>query len=190
MITEEQIKALKDIQNKVFFVALPSEVNQAHVIPQIIYTGIGKMRAATSFEAWLTQTDVTTRNKSTIINVGTASSAKHPIGELFIVDTFNNGGSDLVAESIEHGTTGISCYSSDFFVSTQTFPEEVVEELKQDNDFFDMESFALAKGAKTINIKMLSIKIVSDNLDGTIRDLDETVNSLRPVLEEFINKIA
>lgn len=190
MITPEQIKALKDIPYKVFFVALPLEVNQAHVIPQIIYTGIGKMRAASSFEEWISQTDAITRNKSTIINVGTAGSAKHPIGEMFIVDTFNNGGSDLVVESIEHGDTGISCYSSDFFVSTQTFSEEFVEELKQDNDFFDMEAFALAKGAKTLNIKMISVKIVSDNLDGTIRDWSETVNSLSPVLEDFINQIA
>ena len=73
----------------VLFVADEGEISQDDVRFPVIYTGIGKLKMYGALERWYAG-----RNSATaplVLNIGSAGSAKFPIGEIVGCGSFVNG---------------------------------------------------------------------------------------------------
>ena len=161
----------------VLFVADEGEISQDDVRFPVIYTGIGKLKMYGALERWYAG-----RNSATaplVLNIGSAGSAKFPIGEIVGCGSFVNGGSELIYDRIELPGGGCSVFSGDYFMSTQTFNPEQVKELSSKYDLFDMEAYAAALFCKTHGLEFRCLKAVSDNLDGTLKDWRKILGDIR-----------
>ena len=152
----------------VLFVADKDEIDRNEVPFPVVYTGMGKMRMFSALVQWYE-----TRGREgspVVLNIGSAGSARFPIGEMLSCTHFINGGSELVFDRIDLPGQGCSVFSGDYFMSTQTFSPEQVKELSSQYDLFDMEAYAVAKFCSMYGLPFYSLKAVSDNLDGSLKD--------------------
>ena len=164
------------------FVADKDEIAESDVRFPVIYTGMGKMRMYSALVKWYE-----TRKagwKPIILNIGSAGSAKYPIGEVVNVRSFVNGGSELIYERIDLPGEGASVFSGDYFMSTQTFNPEQVKALSAQYDLFDMEAYAAARFCQEHSLTFYCFKAVSDNLDGTLKDWRGILHSIR---EQYVS---
>ena len=76
--------------------------------------------------------------------------------------------------------------TADDFISTEYMPEEEIKSLKEQFNCFDMEGFAFARACVDNGIPFTSLKIISDHMDGTSQDWDQTIVTLRPILTEAV----
>lgn len=176
MITPQTLDSLrgKDI---LLFVADKDEIAQSETRFPVIYTGMGKMRMYSALVRWYETRD--TRQRPIILNIGSAGSAKYPIGEVLNVRSFINGGSELIYDRIDLPEEGCSVFSGDYFMSTQTFNAEQVRELSAQYDLFDMEAYAAAHFCQEHQLPFYCFKAVSDNLDGTLKDWRSILGEIR-----------
>ena len=176
MDVQEVIAALKG-RDVVLFVADEGEISQADVPFPVVYTGMGKMRMFSALVKWH---ECRTEGASPIIlNIGSAGSARFPIGEIVPVTHFVNGGSELIYERIDLPGEGCSVFSGDYFMSTQTFSPEQVKALSQQYDLFDMEAYAAALFCRMHDLPFYCLKAVSDNLDGNLKDWRSILEDIR-----------
>ena len=176
MIDPTILEALRG-RNILLFVADPDEIAESEVRFPIIYTGMGKMRMYSALVKWYE-----TRNqgeKPIIFNIGSAGSAKYPIGEVLNVRSFINGGSELIYDRIDLPGEGASVFSGDYFMSTQTFNPDQVKELSARYDLFDMEAYAAAHFCQEHCLPFYCFKAVSDNLDGSLKDWRSILGNIR-----------
>ena len=161
----------------VLFVADEGEVSRDDVHFPVVCTGIGKLRMYSALERWNSERDPSA--SPLVLNMGSAGSAKFPIGEIVECGTFVNGGSELIYDSIELPGGGCSVFSGDYFMSTQTFSPDQVKELSRKYDLFDMEAYAAALFCRTHGLEFRCLKAVSDNLDGTLKDWRGILGDIR-----------
>lgn len=176
MIDEKILDELRD-RDVVLFVADKDEIREADVPFPVVYTGMGKMRMFSALVRWYE-----TRGrggKPVVLNIGSAGSARYPIGEVFNCSHFVNGGSELVYDRIDLPREGCSIFSGDYFMSTQTFNPEQVKALSGQYDLFDMEAYAAAQFCKLHDIPFYCFKGVSDNLDGSVKDWRTILSEIR-----------
>ena len=179
----EEIKG-RDV---VLFVADKDEISQADVPFPVVYTGMGKMRMFSGLVKWYeTRAD---GGKPVVLNIGSAGSAKYPIGTIVNCTHFVNGGCELVDDHIYLPGEGASVFSGDYFMSTQTFSPEQVKALSQQYDLFDMEAYAVALFCKMHDIPFYCLKAVSDNLDGNLKDWRAILGDIRTQFTELLNSI-
>lgn len=189
MIQKEQDQKLKNSPNKVFFVALEEEIPKGSVKYPVVYMGIGKVNAMVALVKWLKENPEQINDDLIIINAGTAGSAKYEPGTILCPDTFENGGHSMVRDIVSLGSSNIICRSADEFIS---FQESITVEqrmLKLSYDCFEMEAYPLARLCKELHIKFAAVKLVSDKLDGTVKDWEENIADLRPTLISYINSL-
>ena len=124
-----------------------------------------------------------------VLNIGSAGSAKYPIGAIVNCTRIFNGGCDLVHDCIELPGDGASIFSGDYFMSTQTFSPEQVKELSQQYDLFDMEAYAAAQFCKIYGIPFYCLKAVSDNLDGNLKDWRSILADIRVRFTDLLNAL-
>ena len=169
---------LDEIQSRkvVLFVADPDEISPADVPFPVVYTGMGKMRMYDALVRWH---ESHPGEKPAILNIGSAGSARYPIGEILNCRHFVNGGSELIYDCIDLGGEGCSVFSGDYFMSTQTFSPAEVAELSAKYDLFDMEAYAAALFCKTHGLRFRCFKAVSDNLDGSLKDWRSILADIR-----------
>lgn len=171
--------------------AVPEELQSTDLFP--IYTGIGKLNAASAIYKLLADSNI--RRDLHVINVGTVGSHKFPVGTLLQVETTVDGSS--ISESVPTCHTKlldvdfplVRIYSSDFFISETLFPKSFCEQIKGIADCFDMESSVLARACADYGVPFSSVKIVSDNLDGTLKDWDLALSSVAPALREVAKSL-
>ena len=176
MTVENVLEELKG-QNVVLFVADEDEISQADVPFPVVYTGMGKMRMFSALVKWYeTRAD---GGSPVILNIGSAGSAKYPIGTILNCTHFVNGGSELIFDQIDVPGDGCSVFSGDYFMSTQTFSPEHVKALSTQYDLFDMEAYAAAQFCKMHGIPFYCLKAVSDNLDGSLKDWRSILSEIR-----------
>ena len=175
MIEEKVLNALRG-RDVVLFVADIDEISEADVRFPVIYTGMGKMRMYNALEKWYAGGN---KHGKIILNIGSAGSAKYPIGEIVNVRHFVNGGSELIYDRIDLPGEGALVHSGDYFMSTQTFSPEQVKALSKQYDLFDMEAYAAALFCRTHDIPFYCFKAVSDNLDGTLKDWRSILSDIR-----------
>ena len=121
-----------------------------------------------------------------ILNIGSAGSAKYPIGTIVPCTRFINGGCELVDDCIELSADGASIFSGDYFMSTQTFSPEQVKQMSQQYDLFDMEAYAVAQFCRMYDIPFYCLKAVSDNLDGNLKDWRGILADIRARFTELL----
>jgi len=162
-------KILEELRSRdvVLFVADKDEISEADVPFPVVYTGMGKMRMYDSLVRWY---ETREGGKPAVLNIGSAGSARYPIGEIVRCTHFINGGSELIYDRIDLPGEGCSVFSGDYFMSTQTFSPEQVKALSAQYDLFDMEAYAAALFCQTHGLSFYCFKAVSDNLDGTLKD--------------------
>jgi nucleoside phosphorylase len=170
---------LKELRGRelVLFVADKDEISQADVPFPVVYTGMGKMRMFSGLLKWYESRAAD--SKPVILNIGSAGSAKYPIGSILNVRNFINGGSELVYDRIDLPGEGCSVFSGDYFMSTQTFSPEQVKTLSGQYDLFDMEAYAAALFCQMHNLPFYCFKAVSDNLDGNLKDWRAILGDIR-----------
>ena len=166
MIDNKILDALRG-RDIVLFVADPDEISPSDVRFPVVITGMGKMRMFSGLVKW---EKAHPGQKPLILNIGSAGSARYPIGEILNCTSFVNGGCELVYDKIDIPGEGCSVFSGDYFMSTQTFSPEQVKALSAQYDLFDMEAYAIAMFCKEHGFEFCCLKAVSDNLDGNLKD--------------------
>jgi nucleoside phosphorylase len=161
----------------VLFVADEDEISPADVPFPVVFTGMGKMRMFSALVKW--HDALPEGSHPVVLNIGSAGSAKYPIGTIVNCTRFFNGGCELVHDCIELSADGASVFSGDYFMSTQTFSPEQVKALSQEYDLFDMEAYAAAQFCKMYDIPFYCLKAVSDNLDGNLKDWRSILADIR-----------
>lgn len=152
----------------------------------VVFTGVGKLNA---YKA--TRDALRRKHYDVIINAGTCGSCVipkgetiHPVtiyqGDAFISEPFK---SEPIVCSGNYGSTCISLLTSDNFISEAEGTLKPVHKLYT---AFDMEGYAIASAASFMKEKVFFIKIVSDNLEGSVSDWNEEVKKLAPILAERI----
>ena len=186
MITVSQVlNKLKD-RDVVLFVADKDEISPAEVPFPVVFTGMGKMRMFSGLVKW--RDALPEGKKPVVLNIGSAGSARYPIGTIVPCTRIFNGGCELVEDCIELPGDGASIFSGDYFMSTQTFSPEQVKELSQQYDLFDMEAYAAAQFCKIYGFDFYCLKAVSDNLDGNLKDWRSILADIRVQFTDLLNK--
>lgn len=184
MIDKKVVEELK-AHDLVLFVADKDEISEADVPFPVVYTGMGKMRMYSALVQW----HAACKGKPAVLNIGSAGSARYPIGEIVRVTSFVNGGSELIYDRIDLPGEGCSVFSGDYFMSRQTFSPEQVAALSRQYDLFDMEAYAAALFCKTYDLPFFCLKAVSDNLDGTLKDWRSILGDIRVKFTDFLRTI-
>ena len=143
-----------------------------------------------------------------LLNVGTVGCTRHPVGHVlypayyaqgdaytdgfFLENTLFLRGQGLI-ESIpmDEFPYEEALLTSDRFINVTT---AFYQDIKDFNPLaFDMEGYALASFCYQKNLPFHSIKIVSDNCDGTVKDwesiLGEISGRLGNILEQFMRSL-
>lgn len=171
----------------VLFVAEKDEISQDEVPFPVVYTGMGKMRMFSALVKWYETRGHT--GKPVVLNIGSAGSARFPIGEILNCRSFVNGGSDLIYDKIDLPGEGVTVFSGDYFMSTQTFSPQQVKELSKQYDLFDMEAYAAALFCQMYDLPFYCLKAVSDNLDGSLKDWRSILADIRVSFESLLKGI-
>lgn len=173
----------------------------------IIYEiGVGKVNALLSV-ATLYEEIKTLGITPVLLNVGTVGCTRHPIGHVLYPSYYAQGDAYTDGFFLENtlllkGQGSIESVSgaefkyedalltSDRFINVNT---AFYQDIKHLNPLaFDMEAYALANFCFLKNLSFHSVKIVSDNCDGTVKDwesiLGEISGRLGKILEEFVNE--
>lgn len=176
-------------------IALPVEVagyDFNHSCVDVIYTGVGKLNAYRAVRKALRE-----RHYDVIINAGTCGSSKFEVGTILYPTILKQG--DAFTSKLFKAKTlytssslykkDITLLTSDNFIScvpasdgSTSLPETVKE-----FDLFDMEGYAIASAAEFMPKSCFFIKLVSDNLDGTVVDWEKNTKKLSPILVKAIN---
>lgn len=180
----EVLEELKG-RDVVLFVADEDEISPAEVPFPVVFTGMGKMRMFSALVKW--HEALPQGSTPVVLNIGSAGSAKYPIGTIVDCTRIFNGGSELIADCIELPGSGASIFSGDYFMSTQTFSPEQVKALSEQYDIFDMEAYAAALFCKMYDIPFYCLKAVSDNLDGNLKDWRSILADIRVKFTELLN---
>ena len=182
-------KVLEDLRGReVFlFVADQDEISPAEVPFPVVYTGMGKMRMFSALVQW--HECRKEGGSPVVLNIGSAGSARYPIGELLNCRSFVNGGSELIYDRIDLPGEGCTVFSGDYFMSTQTFSPEQVKALSSQYDLFDMEAYAAAEFCRLHDIPFYCFKAVSDNLDGSLKDWRAILQDIRVRFTELLRRI-
>lgn len=166
-----------------------------HPFVDVLTTGVGKLNAYKAVRRALRQ-----KAYSVVINIGTVGSKDFPIGtvlhptELHQGDAFVDG--DFQTETLYSGTLGskVSLLTSDNFISSAQNEEGVytLPDAVQGFDCYDMEGYAIASAADFMVDNVFFVKIVSDNLDGSVKDWEKSASCLSKDLvkstESFIRR--
>ena len=182
-------KILDELRGRdiVLFVADIDEISEADVRSPVVYTGMGKMRMYSALEKWYN--NGADASGKVVLNVGSAGSAKFPIGEIVNVRHFVNGGSELIFDRIDLPGEGALVHSGDYFMSTQTFSPEQVAALSKQYDLFDMEAYAAALFCHNHGLPFYCFKAVSDNLDGSLKDWRSILGDIRVKFTDILGAL-
>ncbi|MBR6250463.1 MAG: nucleosidase [Bacteroidales bacterium] len=166
-------------------ITLPS--NSDMEVKQFI-CGCGKAKAAAA-----TMKIVLTYKPDIVVNVGTAGSCNHQVGDILVCNTFVDRNllplvefgleakisvdtNNDVAQKLVSGSTLGTCNTGDNFVY----------EPFGDGDVCDMEAFAIAQVCQSENVPMIALKYVTDIVgQNSLKIWEEKLADARKALTEF-----
>lgn len=131
-----------------------------------VVTGFGKVNAAINLMVALQNA-----RPHFVINIGTAGSCHHPVGEIVVCDQFVDR--DLIKlKALEAVYALDDRHHRDFFQTLFAFSyfgvcstgDQFVIEPQGDEDVFDMEAFAYSRVCRLLNIPFVSVKYVTDKI--------------------------
>jgi adenosylhomocysteine nucleosidase len=140
---------------------------------QVHYSGIGKVNAA--FKAFEV---IQNTGCKTLLNLGTAGSSHFQAHELVEVTRFVQRDMDVSPLGFEVGTTPMDT-AFPAAIELDSYFEHLTKGTcgtgdsfetgvpKVDCNLVDMEGYALAKVCKKLDVRLISVKYISDGADGT-----------------------
>ncbi len=171
------------------------------LVPNIIFTGVGKVNAAYSLTKKLYEMKANGNLPKYVINLGSCGSKKFKRGSLVYCNRFIQRDMDATAFGYKKGETpsdifplvlehknliddlpnGI-CGSGDSFVTTEKVDEII--------DLVEMEAYALARICKIENIDFIAIKYITDGLDEKGNDdWNKEVRKSSEIMFEYFKKL-
>jgi len=154
--------------------------------------GVGKVNALLSV-ATLYEDIKALGISPVLLNVGTVGCTRYPIGHVLYPAYYAQGDAYTDGFFLENTLFRYedALLTSDRFINVNT---AFYQDIKHFNPLaFDMESYALANFCFQKNLTFHSIKIVSDNCDGTVKDwesiLGEISGRLGDILDQFMKKL-
>lgn len=171
------------------------------LVPNIIFTGVGKVNAAYNLTKKLYEMKANKILPKYVINLGSCGSKKFKKGELVYSNRFIQRDMDATAFGYKKGETpsdifplilehknliedlpSVICGSGDSFVTTKEVDEVI--------DVVEMEAYALARVCKIENIDFIAIKYITDGLDEKgDEDWNKEVKKSSDVMFEYFKKL-
>ena len=178
--------------NKILILAaIEDELDQSLVEEQsninILYTGIGSH----NITKFLYQNYNSIINDyNLILNVGTCGSFYLKQGTLCLCDNFISfqeeiDGNKLYLEYLDNTIHKYSCLTVPLFIDK--YNNFLIENKKF--DVIDMEAYYITKFCKEHNIKLMTIKVVSDNLNSTFEEWKQYLPNARQILKDKTKEI-
>lgn len=186
----------------VILVASKKELSISIDLPSVYIheIGVGKVNAVVNLS--LLYVEIKRLGINPIfLNVGTVGSTKYPIeyvlypenyaqGDAYVDDFFLENTKFLTGkgaiQSIEKNEFDYSkaILTSDRFINTNTSFYQNIQHLNA--EAYDMESYALANFCHEHELPFYSIKIVSDNCDGTVKDWENILHKISKKLGSIV----
>ncbi len=143
---------------------VPLEMNGAgcnHVV-----TGFGKVNAAVNLMVALQN-----ERPNFVINIGTAGSFRHRVGDIVVCDRFVDRDliklrgldADYVLDDTDHRAFFQSLFAFNHYGVCST-GDQFVTEPQGEEDVYDMEAFAYSRVCRMLNIPFISVKYVTDKI--------------------------
>jgi adenosylhomocysteine nucleosidase len=153
--------------NDIILLAMPEEAPNLIGVPNVFYTGVGKVNAAI-----VAATLIERHKPKRVFNFGTAGGIGVQRGKIYKCTYFSQrdvilGGCILGPQAeelhapIKIGTDGVRLSTGDNFV-TDTYG--IIA------DIVDMEAFAIAKACQNANVEFICYKYISDMADENAAD--------------------
>lgn len=186
------------------FVALEAELpnfdvhkyDSTHSEVILIYTGVGKINALQAINDAYTKLNRAVPFELHVINAGTCGSTFHPLLKVLKPNTYTQGDAFQKAPFKSKNYTfgacqdsmsrAIVCATSDRFMDSSN---KDFQEFELPIDCFEMEAYSYANFIANHPAYFYSIKVVSDNCDGTIKDWWAILNQTALILAEEVTSL-
>lgn len=180
-IPESLIRSLKGL-DKTFVVATTMELAQTDSFYPVLHTGVGRMNVYSALVRWWDSARYTIDPAThVLVHFGTAASRRFDTGSLVVANTFVNGGSEMVRDTIRTASSGepeTVVYSSDQTLSPQGMAPEAFNRLLALYDLFDTDAYAFARFCQERHLRRICIKGIADNMDGSVKQWHHIMKSL------------
>lgn len=158
-----------------------------------VKTGIGKVKAAIK-----TQKAIAEIKPDFVLNIGTAGSLKHSVGEVVVCHKFLDR--DLVKINHPEITSRLQLCNNinDFFpeiivdndCECSTGDSFLLDAQELTSDVCDMESFAVAMVCDCFKVPFTAVKYVSDKVgENELKSWEESLARARKGLSDFFNSL-
>ncbi|MCI5716952.1 MAG: hypothetical protein MR292_01000 [Alistipes sp.] len=161
----------------------------------LVFTGVGKLRA---FEATLAA--LSRHDYAAVVNVGTCGSLVHRTGTVLRPSEVWQGGLYIDSvfasepERVASGSAGVSLVTVDNFISPET-PRAELDVLAR-YDCFEMEGYAVLRALRFHAAqhggrmpRVMMVKGVSDNVDGSLEEWFVKLERVRPALIDATDSV-
>lgn len=161
----------------------------------LVFTGVGKLRAFEATLAALSQHDY-----AAVVNVGTCGSLVHRTGTVLRPSEVWQGGLYIDSvfasepERVASGSAGVSLVTVDNFISPET-PRAELDVLAR-YDCFEMEGYAVLRALRFHAAqhgermpRVMMVKGVSDNVDGSLEEWFVKLERVRPALIDATDSV-
>ncbi len=157
-------------------------------------TGVGKVNAAMH-----TYQAILQHQPDLVINMGTAGSVDHKLGDILVCDKFADREIEKVSEPL--GMPYIFSFAEELEKYAYLFPDEkrfvcnsgdsfVTERLDTIGDVFDMEAVGIAQVCKLLGVPMVAVKYVSDIIgENSIKGWEEWLIEGNKGLQLFFDEM-
>ncbi|WP_321435797.1 nucleosidase [uncultured Bacteroides sp.] len=166
-------------------------VNLSGCEVKYVRTGIGKVKATIRLMDALAQ-----ERPDVVINLGTAGTVDHNVGEVFVCRHFIDRDLQKVGcLNLEHETDSSSLleekgYCCDWKCEgvCNTGDSFLTETADSHGDVFDMEAYAQAQVCQMKNIPFIAVKYVTDKIgENSIKHWEDKLADARKGLSDFLN---
>ena len=158
-------------------------------------TGVGKVSTAiNTYEALLNE------KPDLVMNIGTAGTLHHQVGEIVVCSNFFDRDLEKIAhlgvpfsirfsEALLRAGVPENLQSSGTVSTGDTFLTDLSESGSH-ADVFDMEAFAAAQVCRKLDIPFISVKYVTDVIgQNSIKHWEDKLEDARKELAEFLNAL-
>jgi len=178
--------------------ALEEEKGQIQIPDCIVAyccTGVGKVSTAiNTYEA------LSKEKPDMVMNIGTAGTLHHQVGEIVLCSHFFDRDLEKIAHlgvafkiSFSEALLHAGCPKNLLYNGTVSTGDTFLTDLSESGshaDVFDMEAFAAAQVCQKLGIPFFSVKYVTDVIgQNSIKHWEEKLEDARESLAEFLNTI-
>lgn len=168
------------------------DVNLTDCNVKYVRTGIGKVKSTMRLMDALAQ-----ETPDIVVNMGTAGTVSHRVGDLFVCDKFIDrdlekvGCLNLQSEIDSSSLLQVNNYCQNWHPKgvCNTGDSFLTETANSHGDVFDMEAFAQAQVCEVKGIPFISVKYVTDKIgENSIQHWEDKLSDARKALTLFFDK--